>query len=62
LLVVLRDEGIVKAARNLTGVDIVEASSLNVEDLAPGTHPGRLTVWTKSALEFVEKRFTGEGN
>jgi large subunit ribosomal protein L4e len=62
LLVVLRDEGIVKAARNLTGVDIVEASSLNVEDLAPGTHPGRLTAWTKSALEFVENRFTIQGN
>ena len=62
LLVVLRDEGIVKAARNLTGVDIVEASSLNVEDLAPGTHPGRLTAWTRSALEFVENRFAGRGN
>ena len=62
LLVVLRDEGIGKAARNLTGVDIVEASSLNVEDLAPGTHPGRLTAWTKSALEFVENRFARQGN
>jgi large subunit ribosomal protein L4e len=62
LLVVLKDEGIVKAARNLTGVDIVEASSLNVEDLAPGTHPGRLTAWTKSALELVENRFAGRGN
>lgn len=61
LLVVLRDEGIGKAARNLTGVDIVEASSLNVEDLAPGTHPGRLTAWTKSALEFVENRFARQG-
>jgi len=58
LLVVYKDEGIGRAARNLTGVDIVEASSLNVEDLAPGTHPGRLTAWTKSALELVEKRFT----
>lgn len=57
LLVVSKDEGIGKAARNLTGVDVVEVSSLNVEDLAPGTHPGRLTVWTKSALEFVEGRF-----
>lgn len=58
LLVVYKDEGIGRAARNLTGVDVVEASSLNVEDLAPGTHPGRLTAWTKSALELVEKRFT----
>jgi large subunit ribosomal protein L4e len=62
LLVVLKDEGIGKAARNLTGVDIVEVSNLNVEDLAPGTHAGRLTVWTKSALEFVENRFATQGN
>jgi len=62
LLVVLKDEGIRKAARNLSGIDIVEASSLNVEDLAPGTHPGRLTAWTKSALELMEARFTGQGN
>jgi large subunit ribosomal protein L4e len=62
LLIVSKDEGIGKAARNLVGVDIVEASSLNVEDLAPGTHAGRLTVWTKSALEFVENRFSKQGN
>ena len=62
LLVVLKDEGIGKAARNLAGVDIVEVSNLNVEDLAPGTHAGRLTVWTKSALEFVENRFATQGN
>jgi len=62
LLVVYRDEGIGKAARNLAGVDVVEAPSLNVEDLAPGTHAARLTVWTKSALEFIEKRFTSRGS
>lgn len=62
LLVVLRDEGVGKAARNLTGVDVVEASSLNVEDLAPGTHPGRLTAWTKSALELVENRYAKQRN
>ncbi len=57
LLVVEKDEGIGKAARNLTGLDVVEVSSLNVEDLAPGTHPGRLTAWTKSALRSIEERF-----
>ena len=62
LLVISKDEGVGKAARNLTGVDVVEVSSLNVEDLAPGTHPGRLTVWTKSALEFVEGRFAKRGS
>lgn len=62
LFVVSKDDGIGKAIRNLTGVDAVETQSLNVEDLAPGTHAGRLTVWTKSALESVEKRMTLEGN
>ena len=57
LIVVSRDQGIGKAVRNLTGVDVVQASSLSVEDLAPGTHAGRLTVWTRSAIEFVENRF-----
>jgi len=57
LIVVSKDQGIGRAVRNLTGVDVVQASNLNVEDLAPGTHAGRLTVWTKSAIESVEKRF-----
>lgn len=43
-----------KAARNLPGVDIVHVSQLNAELLAPGTHPGRLTVWLKSAIEALE--------
>ena len=62
LIVVYRDEGLGKSARNLTGVNVVEVGSLNVEDLAPGTHAGRLTVWTKSALEFIEKKFARGGN
>jgi large subunit ribosomal protein L4e len=61
LFVVSKDQGLGKAIRNLTGVDVVEVTSLNVEDLAPGTHPGRLTVWTKSALGNVEKWFTQRG-
>jgi len=61
LLVVYKDEGLGRSTRNLTGVNVVEAPSLNVEDLAPGTHPGRLTVWTKSALEFIEERFAPRG-
>jgi len=26
-------------------------ADLNVEMLAPGTHPGRLAIWTTSAIE-----------
>lgn len=45
-----------KAARNLAGVDVVEAKELMVMDLAPGTHPGRLAAYTKSALEVISKK------
>lgn len=54
LLVVGDDKGVIKAGRNLPGVDVIGVKNLNVELLAPGTHPGRLTVWTKSAIEHLE--------
>jgi len=50
LVVVGEDRGISKAIRNLLGVDVVPVEGLNVELLAPGTHLGRLTVWTSSAI------------
>jgi len=60
LLVITENEGVVEAARNLPGVDIVNVKNLNVELLAPGTHPGRFTVWTSSAVEKLNELF-GEG-
>ena len=51
LIVVGKDEGIVKAARNIAGLDVALPKQLTVSMLAPGTHPGRLVVWTKSAIE-----------
>jgi large subunit ribosomal protein L4e len=59
LLVISKNEGVAEAARNLPGVDIASVDNLNVELLAPGTHPGRLTVWTNSAFEKVDKLFGG---
>ena len=53
LLVVGRDDGVIKAAKNLPGVDAVLVKDLNVELLAPGCKAGRLTVWTKSAIEYL---------
>lgn len=44
------------AARNLAGVDVTTAAEVNVENLAPGTQPGRLTLWTESALAEVAER------
>ena len=52
VLVVVKDNfGIFQATRNIPGVDIVEFSKLNCRDLAPGAHPGRLTLWTHSAFK-----------
>jgi len=60
LLVITKNEGVAEAARNLPGVDVVSVENLNAELLAPGTHPGRLTVWTNSAFEKVETVFGGK--
>ena len=39
----------------MPGVDVVQASGLNVSLLAPGTLPGRVTLWTENALEVINK-------
>ncbi len=49
-------EEIIKAARNLEGVDVVPVNYLSIPHLAPGGHPGRLTIWTKKAIELIQKR------
>ena len=57
-LVIVKKRGVVdRAFRNLPGVKVVDLKSLNVNDLAPGTHPGRLTIWSESALKGVGERF-----
>jgi large subunit ribosomal protein L4e len=51
LIVVADDTPLVNAASNVPGVEVTTVSNLNTEMLAPGTHPGRLTVWTNGAIE-----------
>jgi large subunit ribosomal protein L4e len=51
LIVIAEDNGIRRAARNLPGIKVIYVTKLNAEALAPGTHPGRLIIWTKSAIE-----------
>ncbi|HIP89191.1 MAG TPA: 50S ribosomal protein L4 [Thermococcus paralvinellae] len=55
LIVVAKNEGILLGARNHPGVDVVLVDNLGVEMLAPGTHPGRLTLWTKGAIERLRE-------
>lgn len=63
LVVIAKDEGIIKAIENIPGVDVVLAKDLTVSLLAPGTHPGRLAIFTKTAikeLDFDEKSKEGK--
>jgi large subunit ribosomal protein L4e len=56
LLIVVKDYD--KAKRgfgNLSGVDVTTPEQLNIEQLAPGGLPGRLTLITKGALKQMEK-------
>jgi large subunit ribosomal protein L4e len=55
LIVVAEDKGISKAAKNL-GLDVCLVENLNAELLAPGSMPGRLVIWSKSAIEKLEGR------
>ncbi|MDO8633806.1 MAG: 50S ribosomal protein L4 [archaeon] len=51
LFVVEKTEKFFRAGRNLEGVDICSVTDLNAKILAPGTNPGRLTVWSEPAIK-----------
>ncbi|KAK1285193.1 60S ribosomal protein L4 [Acorus calamus] len=55
-LIVYGTEGskLVKAFRNIPGVDVANVDRLNLLKLAPGGHLGRFIVWTKSAFEKLD--------
>jgi len=54
-LIVVKDAKAATAAfRNLPGVKAVAVSRLNVLDLAPGGHVGRLCVWSKAAVAELD--------
>jgi large subunit ribosomal protein L4e len=59
LIVVAENRGLVDAASNLPGVDVATVNNLNAEMLAPGTYPGRLTLWTNGAIEQLYKLYGG---
>ena len=55
LFVVSKDCPLLKAAANISGADVVPVQSLNAELLAPGSHQGRLTLFTESALHMIDQ-------
>ncbi|XP_010260154.1 PREDICTED: 60S ribosomal protein L4 [Nelumbo nucifera] len=55
-LIVYGTEGskVVKAFRNIPGVEVANVERLNLLKLAPGGHLGRFIIWTKSAFEKLD--------
>jgi large subunit ribosomal protein L4e len=55
LIVIVENKGLADAASNIPGVEVATVANLNTEMLAPGTHPGRLTLWSAGAIENLNK-------
>lgn len=55
LLVVSAECGLMKAANNIAGIDIIPIHHINAEFLAPGGVPGRASLFTEKAVEILAK-------
>lgn len=53
VLIVTENQELAKAAGNIPGVDAASAHQLNAHLLAPGTHAGRATLFTKTSTEVL---------
>lgn len=62
LVVYKEDNGIVKAFRNIPGVDLCPVDSLNLLQLAPGGHMGRFVIWTQSAFDSLDAVYAAKKN
>ena len=56
-LIVVSDKAAFKAFRNIEGIDVELAGSLNALLLAPGGNPGRLTIYSESALKKIGDKY-----
>merc|ERR1719437_388045 len=55
LVVYNEDNGIVKAMRNIPGVETACVSRLNLLKLAPGGQFGRFVIWTEGAFQKLNE-------
>jgi len=60
LVVYAEDNGIKKAFRNISGVEVCDVASLNLLQLAPGGHIGRFVVFTEAALAKLDALYGGK--
>jgi len=57
LVVYSEDNGIVRAMRNIPGVETANVSRLNLLKLAPGGNFGRFVIWTKGAFKKLGEMY-----
>merc|ERR1712167_505880 len=60
LVVYGEDNGIKKAFRNISGVEVCDVNSLNLLQLAPGGHLGRFVVFTENAFSKLDALYGGK--
>jgi len=60
LVVYKNDNGIVKAFRNIPGVELANVDRLNLLQLAPGGHLGRFVIWTEAAFQALDGLYGSE--
>ncbi|MBT3450728.1 50S ribosomal protein L4 [archaeon] len=56
LIVVSENCKLSKSANNILGVEVVPVNAINCHLLAPGSMPGRLTLWTEDAIKTLEEK------
>jgi large subunit ribosomal protein L4e len=54
LVIYDQDQGLVKAFRNIPGVETCSVHRLNLLQLAPGGHVGRFIIWTRPAFDLLD--------
>lgn len=60
LVIYAKNNGLVKAFRNIPGVDTCNVQALNLLQLAPGSHMGRFVIWSQSAFGALDSIYGSE--
>lgn len=61
LIVVSNKSKLSGIVKSMEGVSLVKSEDISVLDLAPGSAPGRLTIWTKDAIGSLTKNVQNIG-
>ncbi len=57
IIVGAQECNLLKAGANITGTKVKPVNRISTSLFAPGTHPGRLTIWTEDAIKALNERF-----